>query len=61
MAKIPSQRIKGKIDQMVVYGKDESRGVYYPDKKIYMAANRPGKVGGTWPDLNQESFDVEGR
>ena len=61
MAKIPSQRIKGKIDQMVVYGKDESRGVYYPDKRIYMAANRPGTVGGTWPDLNQESFNVEGR
>ncbi len=61
MAKIPSKRIKGKIDQMVVYNKDESRGVYYPDKKIYLCTDRPGKTGGTWDDPDEERFGVEGK
>ncbi|WP_127997108.1 hypothetical protein [Piscinibacter defluvii] len=61
MAKIPAKRIKGKIEQMVVYSQDESRGVYYPDKKIYLAADRPGKTGGTWDDPDEERFGVEGK
>lgn len=57
MKKIPSKRIKGKIKQMVDFDTDESRGLYNPNnKKIYLAADRPGKKGFG----DQQDFSVSG-
>jgi hypothetical protein len=61
MSKIPAGRIKGKIELMVTFDKDESGGVYYDDRKIYLYTDRPGKAGSDGRgDSDEERFGMDG-